>query len=744
MSDPFDLSAAVATSSAQPQALAPEPAYLAVLNAEQRVAVEAIDGPVLVLAGAGTGKTRVLTTRLAHILHQRKAFPSEVLAVTFTNKAAREMVDRVTQLIGRPAEGLWLGTFHAMAARILRRHAELVGLKSDFTILDSDDQTRLLKQLLRAADIDEKRWPARNLSIIIQRWKDRGLAPEKAATTDGAEFANGRAHELYRQYQERLRAVNAADFGDLLMHNLTIFTVKSDVLAEYEERFKYILVDEYQDTNVAQYLWLRLLARARHNICCVGDDDQSIYGWRGAEVGNILRFEKDFPGAKVIRLERNYRSTGHILGAASGLIAHNAGRLGKTLWTEGVDGEPVAVTSCWDGDEEARIVGEEIENLQRRGESLDQMAVLVRAGFQTRAFEERFVSIDLPYRVIGGLRFYERQEIRDAIAYLRVLANPDDDLAFERIVNTPRRGLGDATLQLVHRLARASDCSLHAAADMLIETDELKPKPRGALASLLKNFAAWRVLAEEAPHWDVLDTLLTESGYIEMWKKDKTPQAPGRLENLDELTGALEEFESLGEFLEHVSLVMDREEGQGEEMVSFMTLHGAKGLEFDNVFLPGWEEGLFPHQLALDESGAKGLEEERRLAYVGLTRARKRAHILSAANRHVHNQWISALPSRFIDELPTDHSEARNGDDFRGAQPTSSSSPRNRTRTSVQNFDIAVWQKEPEEGSLTVGKRIFHQKFGYGRILAVEGSKLSISFDKAGDKKVIDRFVQLA
>ncbi len=744
MSDPFDLAAAVAPSPGEPRASAPEPTYLAALNAEQRAAVEAVDGPVLVLAGAGTGKTRVLTTRLAHILHQRKAFPSEILAVTFTNKAAREMVDRVSQLIGRPAEGLWLGTFHAMAARILRRHAELVGLKPDFTILDSDDQVRLLKQLLRAADIDEKRWPARTLSIIIQRWKDRGLLPEKATTSDGAEFANGRSPELYRQYQERLRAVNAADFGDLLMHNVTIFTAKPDVLAVYEQRFKYILVDEYQDTNVAQYLWLRLLARAYHNICCVGDDDQSIYGWRGAEVGNILRFEKDFLGAKVIRLERNYRSTGHILGAASGLIAHNAGRLGKTLWTEDDDGDPVAVTGCWDGDEEARIVGEEIENLQRRGASLEQMAILVRAGFQTRAFEERFVAIDLPYRVIGGLRFYERQEIRDAVAYLRILANPDDDLAFERIVNTPRRGLGDATLQLIHRLARASECSLNAAADMLIETDELKPKPRGALAVLLKQFAAWRALVEEAPHWEVLDTLLTESGYVEMWKKDKTPQAPGRLENLEELTGALEEFETLGEFLEHVSLVMDREEGRGEEMASLMTLHGAKGLEFDNVFLPGWEEGLFPHQLALDESGAEGLEEERRLAYVGLTRARKRAHILSATNRHVHNQWISALPSRFIDELPADHSETRNRDGFPEVQPTPAGFSRRRSRTSAQNFDMETWQKEPEDGSLTVGTRVFHQKFGYGRIRAVEGSKLSIAFEKAGDKKVIDRFVQPA
>ena len=748
MSDPFDLTGQVEDNPAGPPAKATQPAYLAALNAEQRAAVEATDGPVLVLAGAGTGKTRVLTTRLAHILHQGKAFPGEILAVTFTNKAAREMIGRVSRLIGRPAEGLWLGTFHAMAARILRRHAELVGLKPDFTILDTDDQVRLLKQLVRAADIDEKRWPARTLSIIVQRWKDRGLTPDKVSGADGAEFANGKAPELYRQYQERLKTVNAADFGDLLMHNLTIFTAEHEVLAEYERRFKYVLVDEYQDTNVAQYLWLRLLARARHNICCVGDDDQSIYGWRGAEVGNILRFEEDFPGAEVVRLERNYRSTGHILGAASGLIAHNTGRLGKTLWTEDSDGEKVSVTGCWDGDEEARIVGEAIEDLQRAGESIEQMAILVRAGFQTRTFEERFVAIDLPYRVIGGLRFYERQEIRDAVAYLRVLAQRDDDLAFERIVNTPRRGLGDATLRLVHRLARASDRSLYRAAETLVETDELKPKPRAALAGLLEKFAAWRALAKEAPHWDVLNAVLDESGYREMWKRDKTPQAPGRLENLEELTSALEEFESLGEFLEHVSLVMDREEGQGEEMVNLMTLHGAKGLEFDSVFLPGWEEGLFPHQLALDESGAAGLEEERRLAYVGLTRARKRAHILSAANRHIHNQWVSALPSRFVDELPADHSEARNRDGFPvvAAMESESGLPprRARARLKKRGADTESWQKEPAAGSLTVGTRIFHQKFGYGRIRSVEGSKLSIAFEKAGEKKVIDRFVQPA
>ena len=550
------------------------------MNSEQRTAVEATDGPVLVLAGAGTGKTRVLTTRLAHLLHQGRAHPSEILAVTFTNKAAREMIERVSMLINRPAEGLWLGTFHAMGARILRRHAEMVGLRSDFTILDSDDQTRLLKQLLREANIDEKRWPARTLSLIIQRWKDRGVRPDQVSSEIGEgiikenntkhfqhmdgdsnayEFANLKAPELYKKYQERLKSLNAADFGDLLLHNLTIFTTAPEVLGEYEKRFKFILVDEYQDTNVAQYLWLRLLARARHNICCVGDDDQSIYSWRGAQVGNILRFEEDFEGAKIVRLERNYRSTGHILGAASDLISHNKERLGKTLWTEIGEGEKICITGCWDSDEEARLVGEKIEDLQRRGEDLDQMAILVRAGFQTRSFEERFLSIDLPYRVIGGLRFYERQEIRDAVAYLRIIINSDDDLAFERIVNLPRRGIGGVTLRYLHDVARSSNCSLYQAADKLIDTDEINTRQHSVLKGFLDKIKAWKCLIPQMPHNDVLEVILEESGYIQMWKKDKNPQAPGRLENLDELVNALQEFESIGDFLEHVSLVMERD-----------------------------------------------------------------------------------------------------------------------------------------------------------------------------------------
>ena len=739
--------------------------YLDGLNPEQRQAVESLDGPLLVLAGAGTGKTRVLTTRLAHILATGRARPGQVLAVTFTNKAAREMIGRVERLIGRPSAGLWLGTFHAIAARILRRHAELAGLKPDFTILDTDDQTRLLKQLIQAADIDEKRWPARTLSIIIQRWKDRGLTADKVAGADGADYANGRAPALYKAYQERLRAVNAADFGDLMLHNLTLFTRHGDVLADYQRRFQYLLVDEYQDTNVAQYLWLRLLAQAHHGICCVGDDDQSIYGWRGAEVGNILRFEQDFPGARVVRLERNYRSTGHILAAASGLIARNEGRLGKTLWTEGEAGEKVRLTETWDGEEEARAVGEEIEALQRAGESLDSIAILVRAGFQTRAFEERFLTIALPYRVLGGLRFYERQEIRDAVAYVRATVRPDDDLAFERIVNLPKRGLGEASLRPIHQLARAGGISLYRAAERLIETDELKPRARTALSQLIGRLRAWRSALAETHHPEVVEIMLDESGYTEMWQKDRSPAAPGRLENLKELVGALGEFEDLASFLDHVSLVMDREGDESEPMVNIMTLHGAKGLEFDTVFLPGWEEGLFPHQLALDQAGHAGLEEERRLAYVGLTRARRRAHILFAANRFRHGQWVSAIPSRFTGELapesvvqsegtgmqpaPGGLYRGRGGHGGAGAareRLAAWGGARGRGRTQAPVIDatpVPLSAGAAAEG-YAAGDRIFHRKFGYGRIRAVDGDKLEIAFDKAGTKRIIDRFVQPA
>ncbi len=736
--------------------------YVALLNGAQRRAVEAIDGPVLVLAGAGTGKTRVLTTRLAHILATRRAFPSELLAVTFTNKAAREMRERLERMIGRAADGLWLGTFHAIAARILRRHAEAVGLKSSFTILDTDDQIRLLKQILQAENIDERRWPARVLMSVIQRWKDRGLGPEKVPRGDADGLADGRLINLYQHYQERLATVNAVDFGDLLLHNLALFTGHPDILAEYHRRFRYLLVDEYQDTNVAQYLWLRLLAQARRNLCCVGDDDQSIYSWRGAEVGNILRFESDFPGAAVIRLEENYRSTSRILGAAAGMIAHNSGRLGKTLWTQGDEGEKVVIRGVWDAEEEARWVGDEIEALQRAGHALSEIAILVRAGFQTREFEERFLALALPYRVIGGPRFYERQEIRDALAYLRLIAQPADDLAFERILNTPRRGIGSSTLQQLHTLAREQRLPLIEAARELITGDRLRPAARNALAAFVASLDRWRAEADRTSHTDLVQIVLDESGYTAMWQADRSPDAAGRLENLKELVVAMAEFENLGGFLEHVSLIMDNAADAGGDMVNLMTLHSAKGLEFESVFLPGWEDGLFPSQRAMEEGGLASLEEERRLAYVGLTRARSRAYVSFAANRRIHGQWQSAIRSRFVDELPAEHVEfvAEPGLDMRAAgfgastwgggidlpqAPPARPWAERRPPLLIESAPAPRRGTEVRRvGGFAVGDRVFHQKFGYGAVTAVEDNKLAIYFEHAGDKNVLDAYVEHA
>ncbi|MEQ1888943.1 MAG: UvrD-helicase domain-containing protein [Alphaproteobacteria bacterium] len=740
------------------------PAYLGGLNAVQREAVEALDGPLLVLAGAGTGKTRVLTTRIAHLLWTRRAFPSQILAVTFTNKAAREMQERVGALIGGAVEGMpWLGTFHSIGAKILRRHAELAGLHSNFTILDTDDQIRLLKQLLSAADIDDKRWPARSMAALIDRWKNQGLTPDKVSEADSFSFANGKGRELYAAYQARLKVLNAADFGDLLLECLNVLQRNPDVLAQYQERFKYILVDEYQDTNVAQYLWLRLLAQGRRNICCVGDDDQSIYGWRGAEVGNILRFEKDFPGAQIVRLEQNYRSTPNILAAASGMIAANEGRLGKTLWTDHQDsGEKIQICGVWDGAEEARAIGEQVEQLQRGAGRLNDMAILVRAGRQTREFEERFLTLGVPYRVIGGPRFYERMEIRDAIAYLRVLAQPNDDLAFERILNKPKRGLGDAVVQKLHQTARAQNIPLTRALRLLLETDELPARSRNLLRALDDDFSRWRGLLENTDHPQVAQLILDESGYTAMLKADRAPDAPGRLENLKELVNALEAFENLGGFLEHVSLVMENQQSGAEDRINIMTLHSAKGLEFRTVFLPGWEEGLFPSQRSMDENGAAGLEEERRLAYVGITRARERVRIFYAANRRVYNLWQSALPSRFISELPSGTVSIQTG------QGIYNGGMREAAPVFTQNYDTPGWQRmqsanrQPRGATIDAraqsaraapvtevcdyakGARVFHAKFGYGHVADVDGNKLEIEFEKAGRKRVIGTFVQLA
>ncbi|SDN59763.1 ATP-dependent helicase [Afipia sp. GAS231] len=843
------------------------PQYLTGLNPEQREAVVSLDGPVLVLAGAGTGKTRVLTTRIAHILSQGRARPHEILSVTFTNKAAREMKLRLGQMLGQAVEGMpWLGTFHSIGGRILRIHAELVQLKSNFTVLDVDDQVRLLKQLLQAENIDDKRWPARMLAGLIDGWKNRGLTPAQVPAGEAAVFGNGKGGKLYASYQERLKILNAADFGDLLLENIRLFREHPDVLRQYQNRFKFILVDEYQDTNVAQYLWLRLLSQAPSrtgaplsaiipghvdapvipnetaspvipgrvedanpevrseedssrdsgsapaahpgmtsapqaplkNICCVGDDDQSIYGWRGAEVDNILRFDHDFPGAKVIRLERNYRSTGHILAAASHLIAHNEGRLGKTLRTEDVDGEKVTVTGSWDSEEEARAIGEEIEDLQRSGENLNEIAILVRASFQMREFEDRFVTLGLSYRVIGGPRFYERAEIRDALAYLRVINSPADDLAFERIVNVPKRGLGDATVQMLHDHARKRRIPLFEAARAVVETDELKPKARGSLRELILHFDRWRARREVTSHTELAEIVLDESGYTDMWQKDRSADAAGRLDNLKELIRSMEEFENLQGFLEHISLVMDRDGGPDEEAVSLMTLHSAKGLEFDNVFLPGWEEGLFPSQRTLDEQGRAGLEEERRLAHVGLTRARRRAKLYFATNRRIHGTWSTTIPSRFLDELPSPNveiTESKGGSGWGGSGGYGASRFDN-VESFGSSYTTPGWQRAQAnraknrssggqarggfdeaqssygssrgktggfarnkrgpmviEGELvakstgtvsefSLDDRVFHQKFGYGHVVKVDGNKLTIAFEKAGEKKVVDSFVE--
>ena len=783
-SDAFEAATSLSLSQ-MAMAARPTP-YMEGLNPAQRAAVEQLSGPVLMLAGAGTGKTKALTTRIAHLLNTGSARPNEILSVTFTNKAPREMKNRVGILIGQ-VEGMpWMGTFHSVCVKILRRHAELVGMKNNFTILDTDDQLRLMKQLISATQIDDKRWPARQLAGIIDGWKNRAWTPEHVPVSEAGAYDH-MGIELYRQYQHRLRELNAVDFGDLLLHVVTIFQTHSEVLAQYQKFFRYILVDEYQDTNVAQYLWLRLLAQGHKNICCVGDDDQSIYGWRGAEVGNILRFEKDFPGAHVVRLEQNYRSTPHILGAASGIIDGNKGRLGKTLWTQKPEGEKVRLIGHWDGEEEARWIGEEVEAAQRgtRGQDpcdLEGMAILVRASHQMRAFEDRFLTIGLPYRVIGGPRFYERMEIRDAMAYFRLAISVNDDLAFERIVNTPKRGLGNKAQQKIQIVARGEGVSLVEGARILLASKGLGGKGAVELAQLINGIDRWhaQIQVKAETHVELAEIILDESGYTTHWKNDKTPEAPGRLENLKELVKALEGFENLQGFLEHVSLIMDNEKQSDGAKISIMTLHAAKGLEFPMVFLPGWEDGLFPSQRSMDESGLKGLEEERRLAYVGVTRAEEVCTISFAANRRVYGQWQSALPSRFIDELPTEHVDVLTppglyGGGYGAAGMAANASPATQSMVGSDIFDRVSkadvynspgWKRLQERGAqrstrqpseskhmtidltaiseFTLGDRVFHQKFGYGEVLGIEGDKLDIEFDKAGSKKVVAQYIQSA
>ena len=724
--------------------------YFEQLNSEQIEAVEKLSGPLLVLAGAGTGKTRVLTTRLSHILFTKQAVPSQIFAVTFTNKAANEMRERVENILGRSVAGWWLGTFHSLAARILRKHAELVNLKNNFTIIDYDDQVRLIKQLLSSENIDEKRWPARSLIAIIQRWKDSCLVPADIEKNifKGNDFADRKSGKIYKLYQERLSSLNACDFGDLLLHVINILKINKDIRKYYQNKFKYILVDEFQDTNTAQYLWLKILSEEHKNICVVGDDDQSIYSWRGAEVKNILNFENDFSKTKTIRLEKNYRSSGNILEAASNLISYNEGRLGKTLWTDTEAGEKINIRNVYDGKEEARYISDEIESYQRKKFNINEIAILVRAAFQTRSFEERFLKIGLPYQVIGGLRFYERAEIRDAIAYLRVINSTEDQLALERIINKPKRGLGEKTIQQIEYYSKSKKQSFEKSIRIIIETDEFGSKIRSSLKNFIKNIDRWRSFVSPNKLGELLELVLEESEYVDMLQKDKSIDAPGKLENLKELVNAINEFDSLSDFLEHIQLVMDGGANSNIDSVKIMTLHAAKGLEFKTIFLPGWEEGIFPNQKSMEEYGQSGLEEERRLAYVGLTRAKENIWIFSANSRLMHGQWIDSIPSRFINEIP--EKIVNLNSTFSSSMPFYQSSIATGWKDSFSKIQANLNKRTSSLANTAVsnnliiheGERIFHQKFGYGKVLNIDGDKLEIKFEKSDIKKVLASFIE--
>jgi DNA helicase-2/ATP-dependent DNA helicase PcrA len=731
------------------------------LNEVQKEAVLHDDGPLLVLAGAGTGKTGVLTTRLARILMENMALPGEILSVTFTNKAANEMKSRVGNLIGDMVTGLkWLGTFHSIGAQILRQYPEKVGLKNGFIILDTDDQLRLLKQIIREENIDDKKWSAKGLLSLIDKWKNKGLSPNQISSDDGDYFANGKGKVLYQKYQEQLKFFNAADFGDLILECIRLFNENPDILEGFQNRFKYMLVDEYQDTNTSQYTLLKLLSGKWKNICCVGDDDQSIYSWRGAEVTNILKFEKDFINSRIIRLEQNYRSTGNILAAASKLIEANESRFGKTLWTSSNGGEKVSVTSTWDGEEEARIITDEIEQQSLNKKNLDEVAILVRASFQMREFEDRFVSIGLPYKVIGGPRFYERKEIRDANAYFRLAIQPNDSLALERVLNVPKRGIGETTLKKIKDYAKHNNISTIDAIKDLIKTSEIKPKTKISLGYFVELTERWNSLITERSHYDMAEIILEDSGYLEMLRNDDTITAAGRLDNIKELFRSIEPFESLNAYLEHISLVMEIDKNPEGNKVSLMTLHAAKGLEFDYVFLPGWEEGVFPNQRSLDEGGVKSLEEERRLAYVGITRAKIKSSIFYAANRKMHNQWLSSIPSRFVNELPEDNIEI-NLSHFSGNKGNftdikeddifdqSDYSTPGWERAKIQSLSNKRIQEEEinsvdTNSKFSTGTLVVHKKFGKGKIESVDGKKLTINFGNNGMRKVMENFVDIA
>ena len=626
--------------------------YLNCLNKNQKEAVIELEGPCLIVAGAGSGKTRVLTSRVAHIIKTKKAWPNQILCVTFTNKAAREMQNRITDLLKEKQSSIpWLGTFHSVCAKILRRHAEAIGLNSHFTIIDQEDQLRLIKNICKAENIDIKKIAPVFILSIINQWKNKGQLPKNINIKRGVPLERN-ILTIYKNYQERLKILNSCDFGDLILHCATMFENNPDILELYSKNFKYILVDEYQDSNYIQDKWLNLLVKKNNNICCVGDDDQSIYSWRGAEIANFLNFNKTYKDTKIIKLEQNYRSTQNILSAASGLIANNDDRLGKKLWTDGEDGDPVKLTCYKNGKEEAIGISDIIEQKLKKKYSLNNISILVRAIFQTREFEERFLKIGMGYRVIGGTKFYGRAEIKDSIAFLRIVNQKNDDLAFERIINVPRRSIGDNTIKQLHIWTRKNKKSLEDSAIELLQLNKIKPKTKLGLVKILGLFQKWRSDLKEKKHYELMEIILDESGYSKMLKDKKDLESEGRLENLKELIRGMHDFDNLQSFLEHVALASSIDQNWEGEKINLMTIHAAKGLEFDVVFLPGWEEGLFPHQKSLEEKGDLALEEERRLAYVGLTRAKKRSFISFVISRMYRGDWVDSLASRFIDELP--------------------------------------------------------------------------------------------
>lgn len=770
MDDIFDLSEPeTAPTFDNTSALMPSYPWLDMLNPEQKEAVKTTEGPLLVLSGAGTGKTKVLTTRLAYILANRKANPWECLVVTFTNRAAREMKERVENMIGDVATAVWLGTFHSICVKILRSHAELVGLQSNFTILGEDDQKRVVKQILEANAIDSQKYPPQTILEKIGRWKDKGLSVDKI----DADYKENITTQVYKLYQARLLELNCVDFGDIILYALNILMSNPDVLDKYQSRFKYIMVDEYQDTNVTQYLLIRLLCQKHRNLCCVGDDDQSIYSWRGAEIENILRFNKDFTDAKTIRLERNYRSTANILAAASCLISHNEGRLGKTLKVaenspaQKADNAKIKVVSTYNGEEEAQFVIDEISALVRDGYQYSDMAVLVRTAAQTREFEEKFISEAIPYQVIGGLKFYERAEIRDALAYFRVVLQPHDDLALERIINKPARGIGAKSVEKFQTEARMHRISLYMAIEKLLAEGGVSGKAKNALSDLMEKFAEWRRAMNAVTPDELAEQILEDSGYIDMLKMDKSVEAPGRLENLKELVNVMsdtEKYPTLADFMEHVSLVMDKDDMTNDNKVMLITLHSAKGLEFDIVFLPGWEEGLFPHQRSMDEGGSAALEEERRLAYVAITRARQKLYISMAHNRRVYGQWQNNLPSRFINELPPANIEICNKcTNFYSGNYGSGAYNKNTCSNNYNNHKFGNWNNHSKSEVTydddtrysyvrsndsyrsvhagVIGTKVHHDTFGYGKVVAAEGNKLEVYFDDYGRKKLMASYV---